>query len=190
VSELLEDRLWLREPALELQVIVNLASDRPASNTDLSQPPVITRLRRLKRAIDGEGLHTVALRGAYANAQTVLTLKDLWSFLVATPRRDDPTLAWAREFCRRWAAVRGVTLSQQTRLTRGAETDCQAWLADLMCKSERPDRSKDRYYEEAKTRFSVGRRAFDRAWTAAIDGTGAEAWRQPGPRSGRESKRQ
>ena len=163
-------------------MIVSLASDRPAVNSELSRPPLITRLRQLKRAIDGKNLRAV-LRGPYANLHTVLRLIDLWAFLIAAPQRDDPAFEWARKFCRRWADVRGVTLSQPKRLTGGAETKCQAWLADLMLKSERPDRRKDRYYEDAKARFSVGRKAFERAWTAAIEETAAVLWRKPGPKS-------
>ena len=68
------------------------------------------------------------------------------------------------------------------RQTAKAGGDCQRWLADEMRKSphKRP-RQREDFYREAVERFSgLGKRAFDRAWSAAIADTGAHPWSASG----------
>jgi hypothetical protein len=67
------------------------------------------------------------------------------------------------------------------RLTSGAEAETFNWLVVLM-KAGDPTQSKARYYEEAKRKFSVGKRAFGRAWAKAIEASRNTKWSQAGPR--------
>ena len=67
--------------------------------------------------------------------------------------------------------------------TIAAETRCKDWLAGLMRQEERPSKTKSGYRTEAKKQFSVGSRAFDRAWRNACVETGNSAWSRPGRKS-------
>ncbi len=67
--------------------------------------------------------------------------------------------------------------------TIAAETRCKNWLIELMSKDGPPDRPKPQYRSEAKSEYSVGTRAFDRAWQNAIAKTGNSAWSNPGRKS-------
>ena len=48
--------------------------------------------------------------------------------------------------------------------TAGAEARCRGWLIELMRSEPNPSRSKAALFDEAKSRFRVAKRAFDRAW--------------------------
>jgi hypothetical protein len=69
-----------------------------------------------------------------------------------------------------------------TRSTIAAETRCRAWLAGEMRKGP-PAKAKADYEAEGKTLFSVGTRAFNRAWANAISETGNSKWSEPGRKS-------
>ena len=67
--------------------------------------------------------------------------------------------------------------------TVAAETRCKNWLIEMMSKGVPPDHTKSEYRADAKKRFSVGARAFDRAWQNACTETGNIAWSKPGRKS-------
>ena len=59
-----------------------------------------------------------------------------------------------------------------------------AWLVSMMRDAPLKPKPKARVYEEARKRYStLGKRGFDRAWSAAILESNAEAWGAPGQRS-------
>jgi len=61
------------------------------------------------------------------------------------------------------------------------ESDCIEWLISLMEDNNSPTQSKVKYHEDAKEKFNnIGTRAFNRAWSAAIDTTGNENFSKPG----------
>ncbi len=96
-------REWLR-----LGEVINLAR---GATTDLERdwpPPVpwLGRFADLKAAWEHDELQ-LGPRVITANKYTSTSLENLWRFAV---RRDD-TWQWLRDFCQRWAAVRGVDLS-------------------------------------------------------------------------------
>jgi len=65
-------------------------------------------------------------------------------------------------------------------LTSSQEKKCRKWLETQMQDQKHPSKAKDEYRKEAKALFSVGTRAFDRAWTNAISSKEALAWSKPG----------
>lgn len=67
--------------------------------------------------------------------------------------------------------------------TQGRETACKRWLAAMMSADRDKPPAKKAVRDEASTKFpGLAKRAFDRAWTAAIEDTGADAWGAPGRR--------
>jgi hypothetical protein len=100
---------WLIRPSLELHAIVNLASGHSADAPLRDERHI--RRRALKAAINGRRLPAVP-RGTPASKNSVISLKDLWSFLIEGPHQDDPAFEYLRPFCQRWAAVRGDDLPQ------------------------------------------------------------------------------
>jgi hypothetical protein len=63
------------------------------------------------------------------------------------------------------------------------EAGCREWLMQQMRESPKKRKgqmTKSAYADEAKRRFLVSRRAFDRIWAAALEATGAD-WNNPGP---------
>jgi hypothetical protein len=65
--------------------------------------------------------------------------------------------------------------------TAGAERRCQRWLVELM--KENSPQAKSEIFSKALSQFpNISKRGFERAWTAAIEETGAVAWRAPGRR--------
>jgi hypothetical protein len=71
-----------------------------------------------------------------------------------------------------------------SRKTAGAENECRGWLIALM-NAGGPTKPKTEYRSEAVSRFGIGTRAFVRAWSTAIQATGAatRGWGQPGRKS-------
>jgi hypothetical protein len=63
------------------------------------------------------------------------------------------------------------------RLTSGAEKETTKRLIALM-KAGDPSKSKAQYRQE----YSIGKRAFDRAWANAIEASGNTKWSRAGPR--------
>ena len=63
------------------------------------------------------------------------------------------------------------------------ETKCRKWLIALMTGNSKPEKTKAAYKKEAQVEFSVGGRAFDRAWTRAIEETGNGNWSRAGRKS-------
>ena len=66
--------------------------------------------------------------------------------------------------------------------TIGRETACKAWLIELMQDNSKPEKSRDEYKKEALPKFKIGERAFQRAWSGAIQETGNANWSKPGPK--------
>ncbi len=67
--------------------------------------------------------------------------------------------------------------------TKRAETECRKWLTALMTDNSKPEKTKAAYKTEAQAEFSVGAKAFARAWASAIEKTGNAAWSKPGRKS-------
>ncbi len=67
--------------------------------------------------------------------------------------------------------------------TGAAETKCRKWLTALMTGNSKPEKTKAAYKKEAQAEFSVGVRAFDRAWTRTIEETGKGDWSRAGRKS-------
>ena len=67
--------------------------------------------------------------------------------------------------------------------TKGAETKCKKWLITLMSDDGKPEKAKAAYKTEAQGKYSVGSKAFGRAWTDAIKETGNTTWSNPGRKS-------
>ena len=66
----------------------------------------------------------------------------------------------------------------------GAEHRCRLWLTNLMKNDPHKPRPKLAVRKEAKERFpTLSNRGFDRAWTSAINQSGAARWSAPGRRS-------
>jgi len=63
------------------------------------------------------------------------------------------------------------------------ETKCREWLTALMTGNSKPEKTKAAYKKEAQAKFSVGVRAFDRAWARAIEETGNGDWSRAGRKS-------
>ena len=61
-----------------------------------------------------------------------------------------------------------------------AETKCRKWLITLMTDNSKPEKAKTAYKTEAQAEFSVGVKAFGRAWVRAIEETGNANWSIPG----------
>jgi len=66
--------------------------------------------------------------------------------------------------------------------TVAAEVRCRKWLAGLMQKGP-PEGPKRRYQAQAKEKFGVGPKAFNRAWANAVAETGNAEWSKPGRKS-------
>jgi hypothetical protein len=64
--------------------------------------------------------------------------------------------------------------------TAGGETSCRQWLTSTMEKHESRPKTKGAFFHEARQKFQVGRRAFNRAWDDAIGATGKANWRNAG----------
>ncbi len=67
--------------------------------------------------------------------------------------------------------------------TNRAETECRKWLTALMTGNSKPEKAKAAYKTEAQAEFSVGTKAFGRAWGSAIEETGNTNWSRPGRKS-------
>jgi hypothetical protein len=108
----------------------------------------------------------------------------LWPF-VAHIAKEREELLYIRlpreELIRRWPPLNVPEAVPPS--TQGKETACKGWLSAMMRAD--PDRGcpKDAVWAQASTKFpGLAKRAFDRAWTAAIKDSGAGAWQTPGRR--------
>ncbi len=99
--------------------------------------------------------------------------------------------AWANglgpEFIEIDARVRRALQSGDTDKTDSAatirdETSCQKWLEGLMANKSSSDRPKRDYQSDAKQKFNVGPKPFNRAWANALVKTGNTNWSRPGPK--------
>jgi hypothetical protein len=72
----------------------------------------------------------------------------------------------------------------ETRFTAGAEAETTSWLISLM-KAGNPSQAKGQYETEARGKFQIGKRAFNRAWADAIKESGNVRWSRPGRKSSR-----
>jgi hypothetical protein len=64
-----------------------------------------------------------------------------------------------------------------------AEKQCQVWLEQQFALGETADRTKPKFSEEARNKFGVGTKSFNRAWAAATASSGLER-----SRAGRKPK--
>jgi hypothetical protein len=79
---------------------------------------------------------------------------------------------------------------QERVLTTAAkETSCRQWLASIMEEHESRTKTKDEFLQEAKQKYQVGQRAFNRAWDEASKATGKANWRSPGRPKSPNAKR-
>jgi len=62
---------------------------------------------------------------------------------------------------------------------------CRDWLLCIMSASSQRTRTKDDLRADAIDRFGVSKKAFDAAWTWAIEESGNRHWYEPLPRSRR-----
>lgn len=85
---------------------------------------------------------------------------------------------WTALLYRR-TAVQDCWPASQSALTIAAETKAGQWLATEVAKGP-PVKPKRNYEVELKELYSIGHRAFLRAWDAATLAPGAEAWRKSG----------
>ncbi len=176
---------WLQKPQLDLHIIINLAHDLDPMDLPIQGEPRLSRYQRMRAAIADVKLIAV-LRGDKPNIWSVVSIYFLWSFAFKHCANDGEW-DWLRSFCKKWADARGetfpeVSAAEKRRATVGAEADCRQWLADLMREGS-PQHPKAQYLENAKERFSIGVRGFDRAWATAIVVTGNTDWSRPGRKS-------
>ena len=82
----------------------------------------------------------------------------------------------------RRALQSGDTNTNTSAATIRDETSCQKWLEGLMADGSVPDRPKQEYRAEAQKEYSVGTKAFNRAWANALVKTGNTNWSRPGPK--------
>lgn len=66
--------------------------------------------------------------------------------------------------------------------TAAAEGKCQKWLLGLM-RTGGKNKSKAKYFAEAKDEYAVSRRGFNRAWANAVSESGNPGWSKPGRKS-------
>ena len=78
--------------------------------------------------------------------------------------------------------VRALWPATKARTTVAAERRCQNWLKSMMDEGP-PEKLKPEYRTEAREKFDIGVRAFDRAWAHAVAESGNTAWKTPGPKS-------
>ena len=84
---------------------------------------------------------------------------------------------------RRWPDAEASTQPVKPG-TIGSENACRLWLVGLMKTHPNNPRPKEASRQEAEERYpNLGKRGFDRAWSAAIKETAAEKWSAPGRRS-------
>lgn len=100
---------------------------------------------------------------------------------------DDPALLDMRlsreDVLRRWPDDKGTTPSRVLG-TVATENACRRWLTELMKTNPNKPQPKEAVRETAEKRFpKLGKRAFDRAWAAAISHAAADRWSAPGRRS-------
>ncbi len=112
ISQANEDKhTWLQRDRLELYILVNLAHSRKAQKLPIDEEPLLPRFRALKDVIDGGKLSALPGTAGNPNADFMsrVALSDLWDFLSQQPEHE--AWNWAGAFCREWAQVRGVVLS-------------------------------------------------------------------------------
>jgi hypothetical protein len=73
-------------------------------------------------------------------------------------------------------------IEPSVRRTIAAEGECRAWLVSLMREQQQPTEPKGKLRAEAKSRFQVSDRAFQRAWDRAVEDSGNRNWTNPGRR--------
>jgi hypothetical protein len=73
--------------------------------------------------------------------------------------------------------------------TAAKKTSCRQWLTLIMEEHESRPKTKDEFFQEAKQKYQVGQRAFNRAWDEAIRVTGKANWRAPGRPKSPNTKR-
>jgi hypothetical protein len=100
---------------------------------------------------------------------------------------DDPALLDMRlsreDVLRRWPDDKATTPSRVLG-TVGTENACRLWLTELMKTNPNNPQPKETVRQTAEKRFpKLGKRAFDRAWAAAISHAAADKWSAPGRRS-------
>jgi len=79
--------------------------------------------------------------------------------------------------------------SARVQSTSAGEIACMKWLCELMRRSDAPDHAKGHYEKEAKQRFNVSERGFDRVWHYAVQETGACKWSASGRKPGSRNQR-
>lgn len=79
-------------------------------------------------------------------------------------------------------SVKKVWLTPPVESTVKDEVACQNWLEGLMNSSSTQDKAKKLYQDEATQKYSLGTKAFNRAWANAKTATGNTNWGKPGRR--------
>jgi hypothetical protein len=128
---------------------------------------------------------TVAVIHAYDEAQNgyvQVSLNAIYGVCDIQFRRDELMAAWP-ESEKTPAQTDVVKNEDRVQSTVAAEVRCRNWLLDLMAKESKPTKAKAEYMTDAFALFSVGQRAFLRAWGTAIAESKNENWSRPGRKS-------
>lgn len=67
--------------------------------------------------------------------------------------------------------------------TAKAEHQCRKWLLEKMSGGGKQEKTKSAYRAEAKNKFGVSARGFDRVWGSAVSESGNSDWSKPGRKS-------
>jgi hypothetical protein len=81
------------------------------------------------------------------------------------------------------ALVEELTGNQRAASNISGEHNCTKWLTRLMQGGSDPEKPKAEYWNEARDKFSVSHRGFNRAWGTAVSESGNQGWSKPGRKS-------
>lgn len=91
----------------------------------------------------------------------------------------------SRSYVKGWVFVplgslRAVIEESQTKFTRSAQDKCAIWLRGMMKKGQK-EKTKDKYAEEAFSKYQIPRRRFNNSWDEAAKTGDPYGWRKSGP---------
>ena len=170
---------WLEQEYLRINDIFALLRGKNPTDSRGPSKDQDPQLQALKAAIDAGELVATREKDGFAYLRTAIKFSNAIAFIEA--HKSDPGWKWFYEFCRRWAASRGVDLAgSNTPPTIAGKTKTREWLVKLMRDGSKIQ-PKAEYRQSAMKEFEVSRRGFDSAWAKAIEDTGAHNWAKPGP---------
>jgi hypothetical protein len=177
---------WLWRPSLPLYAIIKIAH-RLGSGAGGDMDLIRSRHQALKAPIkQGELKANLAdPSSGIVNGYAEIRFIDLRKFAHRHARQDGSHWRWLVDFCELWGAKAGVHNKRSSQVAlANAETNCRAWLADMMRQSpDAPALTKVRALVDAQELFSgLSGRAFERAWRGAVLEANAHAWSAAGRR--------